>query len=80
MAQAPKSTVLTKSHEGEVCHCPVPDGHLDDVRLFALRRGDVDLPRLGGDLLDGAHEDVRDDGDAQEAEKHHHNLQMISSE
>ena len=32
------------------------------MRLHAaVRGGDVDLPGLGSDLLDGAHEDISDD-------------------
>ena len=60
-------TLLTECHEGEIGHSAVPHRDLDDVGLPVLPRGDVDLPGLGGDLLDGAHEDVRDDGDSQEA-------------
>ena len=45
-------------HEGEVGHRAVPDRHLYDLGLVLLGRGDVDLLRLGGDLLDGAHEHV----------------------
>ena len=60
-------SVLTQGHKREIGDCSVPYRDLDDVRLAVLRRGNVDLPRLGGDLLDGAHEDVRDDGDAKEA-------------
>jgi hypothetical protein len=68
-----EGTVLTKSHKGEICHRPIPDGDLNDVGLSAVRGGDVDLPGLGSDLLDGAHEDISDDGDAQEAEQQKEN-------
>ena len=53
-------------HEGEVGDRAVPDGHLDDLGLVLLGRGDVDLLGLGGDLLDGAHEEVGDELDAEE--------------
>ena len=53
-------------HEGEVGDGAVPDGHLDDLGLVLLGGGDVDLLGLGGDLLDGAHEHVGDDLDAEE--------------
>ena len=44
-----------------------PPPHLEHFRLRLGGRRQVDLPRLGDDLLDAAHEDVGDDGDAEEA-------------
>lgn len=69
------------SHQGEVSHGAVPYGHLDDLGPALVARaprgaavgpvggrggGDVDALRLGGDLLDGAHEDVGHDRHAEE--------------
>jgi hypothetical protein len=42
--------------------------YLDNFRLLPLIAGcEIDLPGLTGDDLDGAHEDIGDDGDAEEA-------------
>ena len=54
-----------QGHQGQVGHGAVPHGHFDDLGDVVLRGRDVDLFRLGGDLLDGAHENVRHDRDAQ---------------
>jgi len=37
---------------------------------FRIRRRDLDRPRVAGDLLDGTHEHVGCDGDAEEAPYH----------
>ena len=52
--------------------------HLDDIaRWVGVGAGDVDFGRFARDLLDRAHEDVRDDGDAKKAGKICFNRDML---
>ena len=46
------------------------NSHLNHVAGRVCVPSNLDLRRLARDLLDGAHEDVRDDRDAQEAGEH----------
>ena len=55
-------------HQCEVGHGAIPHSDLDHVWLVISRPGQFDLPGGGGDLLHGAHEQVRHDGDPEEAE------------
>ena len=56
---------LTKRHQGQVCHGAVPHRHLDHIRRrVRVAGGYVDLLGLAGDLLYGAHEQIRHYGDS----------------
>ena len=65
----------TQGHEGEVGHGAVPDGHLYHLRLVVPGAGEGDLLGAGGDLLDGAHEEVRHDRDPEEAVEQTHQVE-----
>ena len=61
-------SVLTKSHQGEVGHGSIPHGHVDHVvRCLGVAARYVDLLGFACDLLDGAHEQVRNYGDSEKA-------------
>lgn len=58
----------TQGHQSQVGHSVIPDLDLNFlVALIGLHAGDLDDPCSAGDLLNGAHEDVCNDGHAQEA-------------
>ena len=55
-----------KGHQHEVGHCPIPHWNLDTL-LLTVRSHRLDDLGLGGDGVNGAHEDVGDDVDCDKA-------------
>ncbi len=69
----------TQGHEGQVGDGLVPDLDNDDLGLAGLGVLDGDLLLLGGDHLDGLHEPVGHDGDADEEVHHEQNVEETAA-